>query len=1041
MRTKQHLLKEDWEFFKQNHFIEQLNSKKALVGETNFTDTMRHLFSSRLSISDCPNCNYRRRCTCDDCSLSHILMCGIMDTPVTDDIHSNQLTLQIDSAPDYLSEIHLPSMSSGSSGSGSSSPFNVQQTERPRLILSDNGADPAFNSEDEDVAPLPAKLTDIYSFNNFDNTGMVGNVDGIHTELNGGVENMTLKYEHSLRGSSTSSSSSEDDAEEAGPENGSEPPRTSEGDFMLGRNVPREGEAKRDSPLPPYTTQQADQGSICCECHVCKQEASDAETRCLPAGHQFRIPENPAHPALHLYPHIHGQIPLHTLPHLPPPLIHPSLYTASSSTQSKALVQNHTNKYQVLSTSLQDHIYPSCFGNTPDWKSSKFLSIWGSEVMNDKNWNSSAFLQDVLPSKGSDMVASTLLEMKPNVLPVISSNEGMVVTDSKKRENVLKKKCLYHFQDAVMDTSKVVMATSSATSSVSCTPTTVQSSNNQFKVSSKRLSSLGQVFHSISTEDHSLSAAPQNNSTCLALLPPLSPVVLSPNSASHLQSPEAPSFTEVPSTASGFGDPCSDLYSTTVAPPSATECLISDPSRACSDPDCEGHHCEESSIYGHQQYDGEDSQDEDSCSEHSSSTSTSTNQKEGKYCDCCYCEFFGHGGPPAAPTSRNYAEMREKLRLRLTKRKEEQPKKSELILDRESVVDHRKVEDLLQFINSPETKPVKSTRAAKRARHKQKKLKEKAHLETEPRVQEPHQWQEEQEDEEAQLKNRLQEPQEFQAVKKKKRERTSTNCPKRTPNCQVVMTPDPEPPGSTQNERLENPDLSSDPLSEDACNVEQRPVSDAACELSSPVSDKDSKQLLNTEMTVKSHEPLSLLLNIMQHHTEEKSKQQITQIGKLFAQELKKPSKGTNVQPKIKNQTKSKIKATDLRSVAVSRKEEKKVNANNTKQTDHAAKSSLSSGSVSSNKQQHKKLILENSPEPKYKSKKNKKKKVDKGNSSIDDVFLPKDVDLDNVEMDETEREVEYFKRFCLDSARQTRQRLSVNWSNFNLKKAGFAAH
>lgn len=66
--------------------------------------------------------------------------------------------------------------------------------------------------------------------------------------------------------------------------------------------------------------------------------------------------------------------------------------------------------------------------------------------------------------------------------------------------------------------------------------------------------------------------------------------------------------------------------------------------------------------------------------------------------------------------------MREKLRLRLTKRKEEQPKKSELISDRESVVDHRKVEDLLQFINSPETKPVKSTRAAKRARHKQKKV-------------------------------------------------------------------------------------------------------------------------------------------------------------------------------------------------------------------------------------------------------------------------------------------------------------------------------
>lgn len=67
-----------------------------------------------------------------------------------------------------------------------------------------------------------------------------------------------------------------------------------------------------------------------------------------------------------------------------------------------------------------------------------------------------------------------------------------------------------------------------------------------------------------------------------------------------------------------------------------------------SDPDCEGHRCEANGAYD-QPYDGEESQDEDSCSEHSSSTSTSTNQKEGKYCDCCYCEFFGHGGVRHTP--------------------------------------------------------------------------------------------------------------------------------------------------------------------------------------------------------------------------------------------------------------------------------------------------------------------------------------------------------------------------------------------------------
>ncbi|CDR18899.1 unnamed protein product [Oncorhynchus mykiss] len=62
LKTKQRMLKEDWEFFKQRRFIEEqlTSSKKSLAGDSNFTDTMRML-SSRLSIPDCPNCNYRRR--------------------------------------------------------------------------------------------------------------------------------------------------------------------------------------------------------------------------------------------------------------------------------------------------------------------------------------------------------------------------------------------------------------------------------------------------------------------------------------------------------------------------------------------------------------------------------------------------------------------------------------------------------------------------------------------------------------------------------------------------------------------------------------------------------------------------------------------------------------------------------------------------------------------------------------------------------------------------------------------------------------------
>jgi hypothetical protein len=79
---------------------------------------------------------------------------------------------------------------------------------------------------------------------------------------------------------------------------------------------------------------------------------------------------------------------------------------------------------------------------------------------------------------------------------------------------------------------------------------------------------------------------------------------------------------------------------------SGEACLLMGCVGFCSDPDCEGHRCE-NGVYDPQQDDGDESADEDSCSEHSSSTSTSTNQKEGKYCDCCYCEFFGHGGVSA----------------------------------------------------------------------------------------------------------------------------------------------------------------------------------------------------------------------------------------------------------------------------------------------------------------------------------------------------------------------------------------------------------
>lgn len=77
--------------------------------------------------------------------------------------------------------------------------------------------------------------------------------------------------------------------------------------------------------------------------------------------------------------------------------------------------------------------------------------------------------------------------------------------------------------------------------------------------------------------------------------------------------------------------------------------------------------------------------------------------------------------PPAAPTSRNYTEIREKLRSRLTRRKEEcLPQRRDSDPSVSTSIDHRDVDELLDFINS-EHKPANSAKAAKRARHKQKK--------------------------------------------------------------------------------------------------------------------------------------------------------------------------------------------------------------------------------------------------------------------------------------------------------------------------------
>ncbi|XP_011647175.1 uncharacterized protein LOC105433514 isoform X2 [Pogonomyrmex barbatus] len=157
-----------------------------------------------------------------------------------------------------------------------------------------------------------------------------------------------------------------------------------------------------------------------------------------------------------------------------------------------------------------------------------------------------------------------------------------------------------------------------------------------------------------------------------------------------------------------------------------------------------------------------DCSDSGSSQEDSCSTSSSAQRDANvRHCDCCYCEVFGHG-MSVAPVSRNYKEMRERLRQLLTKKKakkcktvvaecspQKSPSESSIsntnsesktvtnsilrsntpILTPSTVQynqrDQRDLEELLEFIEGNQSGKKDNKKAEKKARQKQRKLEEK----------------------------------------------------------------------------------------------------------------------------------------------------------------------------------------------------------------------------------------------------------------------------------------------------------------------------
>ncbi|TRY54649.1 hypothetical protein DNTS_031192 [Danionella cerebrum] len=496
--------------------------------------------------------------------------------------------------------------------------------------------------------------------------------------------------------------------------------------------------------------------------------------------------------------------------------------------------------------------------------------------------------------------------------------------------------------------------------------------------------------------------------------------------------------------------------------------------------------------------DQEEADDEDSSSERSSCASSSTNQKDGKYCDCCYCEFFGHNAPPAAPTSRNYAEIREKLRSRLTLRKEEIPPRQD---SEPAAIDHRDVDELLDFINSSESKPnsTNRARAAKRARHKQKKKEKERALQgdldldlacTDLRSASPPDPSAESDlnlnlsaELEAESERLLEWPQlELERVNSfltsrleeiKNTIKDSIRASFSMYDLNLDCDDFPKKAATLEGNHLlshlngssdlQQIDLDLAPLSLrsfkrdlDIVNGWEENISSSSS--SSNSAGKDVQRLHSTaslSKLIRVRSPERNMVNgieaSVQTGSTNASKPEDANSETKPGSKTKKGKKQQHQEQNQKTHKLQEAKVVELEKSSKSapkltpdaqkslnrRAEEVKACKNGNQQTStNTMRGKSENNEPRGNRLEHegegKQMNPPNTQQSKGKNKNKSKNKADKGNT-IDDVFLPKDVD--STEMDEIDREVEYFKRFCLDSAKQTRQKVAVNWSNFSLKK------
>ncbi|XP_052099365.1 protein FAM193A-like isoform X1 [Mytilus californianus] len=1131
LKLKQKMLKEDWEFFKaQRTILEQQVAKNDQPlpphnFEQQFTETMRMMLQGTKPSQEechCPRCN-RKRCPCDECTITHMITCGIINPEALEDQENSSHINFLHDPNRYRIDVSPPSMSSTTSSSGSSSPIMV---DHERLTL------PFDETGDRNTEEIPEEIEG----NSQSDIDDEEEDDDYDDEDDDEDEEDDDEEDEEEEDDDDGDNENEDEIDNEDKNDGLEEQIDNKSISDLSSSWPNDDEGAEELINSEkcdcyHCVSQAKAEQMIkveenqCQCYVCLRQQGKAVSTSLPQ--QVAPTSQPGE--LHLYPHIHGSAGLHGFRSHVRPLLQPQLYDLHMPLrQPKPLIQSPKVPLKLDFDSpdgIHEHIYHAYgdWDNTYDSRMMlsnipKYGHGLGSELLPaaplTTNYTTNFLTEpfSVSTQTGMDTVMTSTSPSTSSFRTTTSVHTSLATTQANSDQTA----SITNNHLAISSVQSISQTLSSTTTNCSknsatppCTrPVTLGGNIPQQPVLSEKLpaqprkrqnaansTNVSPVNHSnggISdkvTQDFIQTAARNIREGAKEGMQMIRQFAnsLNANVNTHTCNHNCRNSQNVQSCNEGPPPGCRNA----VALPSSVNNVSVGTSTVCMEPDCEGH-CDENG-------DGID----DSCSEQSS---TNSSQKDGKYCDCCYCEFFGHGNPPQTPTSKNYAEMRDRLRLRLKKKVGNQSDTKHK--DTCSLADHHMIrdqpledkgseelEELLHYINGTDNHKEEqedkqlSAKAAKRARQKQRKAEEKARLEAEK-------LHHEKLEREKELAKNLINAAKIEESKNEKKRR------KKRKQVEEIKQ------GEIKNgcDKREDPNLVRVPPlgREDTDNKVKNNVK-LQVKLSDAPLKSPSTEIQKTVKIVKT-DPVKTQRIIVEP---------LQTNGKVNLKAIKKPDllKSSPVQPKLQvtkgasqsslnsakpvpeQTTKSSAKRKDNKNEKDVDTTEKRMdtgdvkprkgksvhnnndivvnknivqlNGNNNNKTvkktattptppkpsspPQQIKSSPTSSPSSPKKAdtQKTKAVVSQSPPQDQQPKGGKKGKNKKKNrnsedlSVIDEIFLPKsESDLENGELDETEKELEAFKRFCLDYTPVTREKLQVNMNIkdiFVKKKSGLS--